>query len=180
MKRFKWALFGFLLIALNFEDGVTRPMKCGEDVLKAYFLKGTSHNGYTAGKNLNLPLTQTLQMTSKTFVKLWTVVKNTSPLIDLLQSTTKCLLNTLITFQSKYDLRNRVTSGRLHFSPSRAGNTQIGFLKTDFTRLYGAATPPFTSNHEPDDDIIPDCHNRYLNDWIKVKFIELKSIYLYM
>ena len=33
---------------MNFEDGITRAMKCGEGVLKVHFLKGTSHNGYTA------------------------------------------------------------------------------------------------------------------------------------
>ena len=45
-------LFDFPLIAMNFEDGITRPIKCGNGMLKAYFLKGTFHNGYTAGTKI--------------------------------------------------------------------------------------------------------------------------------
>ena len=35
---------------MNFEGGIARPMKWGQGALKEYFLKGTSHNGYTVGK----------------------------------------------------------------------------------------------------------------------------------
>ena len=41
---------------MNFEDGITRAMKCGEGVLKVHFLKGTSHNGYTAGRKFESSL----------------------------------------------------------------------------------------------------------------------------
>ena len=82
-------------------------------------------------------------MNSQTFFKLWAVVENMfpvqvsdtvhrgwtdgqffdftpikcfkSPLKDLLGARKKWLPNTLITFQSKYYLRNRATPGRLHF-----------------------------------------------------------------
>ena len=66
------------------------------------------------------------------------------------------------------------------FFPIGARNMQIGYLLANFTRLFGAATSPSPSNHGPDDDIILNNHNRYLNDWIKVVFIELKSICLDM
>ena len=55
---------------------------------------------------------------------------------------------------------------------------QIGYLLANFTRLFGAATSPSPSNHGPDDDIILNNHNKYLNDWIQVGFI-LTQIYMF-
>ena len=64
-----------------------------------------------------------------------------SPLRDLHLATKKCLPNTLITFQSKYYLRNRATPGRIYFSTIEAGNMQMGCLYADLTRLCGSVTP---------------------------------------